>query len=33
MITKTKFINYARCPRYAALDEIYQKKRKCDCFF
>ena len=27
-ITKTNFINYTRCPRYASLDEI--KKEKMD---
>ena len=27
-ITKTKFINYIRCPRYASLDDI--KKEKLD---
>ncbi len=27
-ITKTKFINYSRCPRYVALDDL--KKEKLD---
>ena len=27
-ITKTKFINYVRCPRYVALDDL--KKEKSD---
>ena len=26
LISKTKFINYLRCPRYVALEEIHQKK-------
>ena len=25
-ITKTNFINYSRCPRYAALDNIKKEK-------
>ncbi|MDD2378031.1 MAG: hypothetical protein PHE05_04300, partial [Bacilli bacterium] len=25
-ITKTKFINYVRCPRYVALDKLKQEK-------
>lgn len=29
-ITKTKFINYIRCPRYAALDEIKQNELEAD---
>lgn len=29
-ITKTDFINYTRCPRYAALDEIHQEKLDAD---
>ncbi|MDY0339433.1 MAG: DUF2779 domain-containing protein [Acholeplasmataceae bacterium] len=27
-ISKTRFINYARCPRFCALDEIYHEKDK-----
>ena len=27
-ITKTKFINYSRCPRYVSLDDL--KKEKLD---
>ncbi len=29
-ITKTNFINYTRCPRYIALDEIHQEKLLAD---
>lgn len=29
-ITKTNFINYTRCPRYAALDEVKQEKLDAD---
>ncbi|MEG0994594.1 MAG: DUF2779 domain-containing protein [Bacilli bacterium] len=29
-ITKTKFINYIRCPRYAALDKIHMEKLDAD---
>ena len=25
-VTKTKFINYVRCPRYVALDDIKKEK-------
>jgi len=32
-ITKTKFINYVRCPRYAALDDISEKKLTSDVSF
>ena len=28
LLSKTKFINYIRCNRYAALDEIYKEKDK-----
>lgn len=27
-ISKTRFINYARCPRYCALDEIHREKER-----
>ena len=29
-ITKTNFINYTRCNRYAALDEVHQEKLEAD---
>ena len=29
-ITKTDFINYTRCPRYAALEEIHKEKLDAD---
>ena len=29
-ITKTNFINYTRCPRYAALDEVHKEKLDAD---
>ena len=29
-ITKTKFINYSRCPRYVALDEVKKEKLNAD---
>lgn len=32
-ITKTKFINYVRCPRYAALDDVSEKKLTSDVSF
>ena len=32
-ITKTKFINYTRCPRYVALDNLSQEKLESDITF
>ena len=29
-ITKTKFINYSRCPRYVALDEVKKERLNAD---
>ena len=26
IVTKTKFMNYSRCPRFAALDNLHQNK-------
>ena len=33
VITKTKFINYIRCPRYCALDEIKEEELEADVSF
>ena len=32
-ITKTKFINYIRCPRYVALDDLNKNKLESDVTF